>query len=120
MAWEGGARIAGLEGQVGRLEPGYWADAVVLDLDAMRGVYASPAVPYHDLVVARARRGHVRQVLVGGRLLAQDGLPLHVDMDALGAEVAASADAAVQAVDPARVELLQRLRPWMLRYPPAY
>jgi 5-methylthioadenosine/S-adenosylhomocysteine deaminase len=120
MAWEGGARIAGLDGQVGRLEPGYRADAVVLDLDAMRGVYTSPAVPYHDLVVARARRRHVRQVLVGGRVLAQDGRPLHVDMDALGAEVAASADAAVRAVDPARVELLQRLRPWMLRYPPAY
>jgi len=62
----------------------------------------------------------VRQVLVGGRLLAEGGRPLHVDMDALGAEVAASADAAVRAVDPARVELLQRLRPWMLRYPPAY
>ena len=120
MAWEGGARIAGLEGQVGRLEPGYRADAVVLDLEAMRGVYTSPAVPYHDLVVARARRRHVRQVLVGGQVLAQDGRPLHVDMDALGAEVAASADAAVRAVDPARVELLQRLRPWMLRYPPAY
>src|SRR4051794_23616694 len=120
MAWDGGARIAGLEGQVGRLEPGYRADAVVLDLDAMRGVYASPSIPYHDLVVARARRPHVRQVLVGGRLLAQDGRPLHVDIDALGAEVAASADAAVRAVDPARVQLLQRLRPWMLRYPPAY
>jgi hypothetical protein len=26
----------------------------------------------------------------------------------------------VRAVDPGRVELLQRLRPWMLRYPPAY
>jgi 5-methylthioadenosine/S-adenosylhomocysteine deaminase len=120
MAWEGGARIAGLEGQVGRLEPGYRGDAVVLDLDALRGVYTSPAVPHHDLVVARARRRHVRQVLVGGRVLAQDGRPLHVDMDALGAELAASAEAAVRAVDPARVELLQRLRPWMLRYPPAY
>jgi hypothetical protein len=41
-------------------------------------------------------------------------------MDALGAEVAASADAAVRAVDSGRVELLLQLRPWMLRYPPAY
>ena len=58
---------------------GYRADAVVLDLDAMRGVYTSPAVPYHDLVVARARRRHVRQVLVGGRVLAQERVPVLAD-----------------------------------------
>ena len=120
LAWEGGARIAGLEGAVGRLEPGYRADAVVLDLDAMRGVYTSPAMPPHDLVVARARRSHVREVIVGGRTLVRDGRTLHVDQDALRAEVAAAAASAEAAVDPRRVELLARLRPWMLEHPPAF
>ena len=75
LLWEGGARIAGLEGEVGRLEPGYHGDAVVLDLAAVRGVFASPRLSYEDLVVARAGRGHVREVVVGGRVLVRDGAP---------------------------------------------
>jgi len=119
LAWEGGARIAGLEGAVGRLEPGRYGDAVALDLAAMRGVYTSPAVPPHDLVVARAGRAHVREVVVGGRVLVRDGRAVEIDEAALAAELAEAARAAEQAVDPARVELLRRLRPLMLAHPPA-
>ncbi|HEX5248836.1 MAG TPA: amidohydrolase family protein [Gaiellales bacterium] len=119
LAWEGGARIAGLEGSVGRLEPGYLADAVVLDLGAVRGVFASPRLAYDDLVVARAGRGHVREVVVGGRVLVRDGAPVHVDMDALAAEVAEAARAVDAGRDPARQAFLERLRPWALRHPPA-
>jgi 5-methylthioadenosine/S-adenosylhomocysteine deaminase len=119
MAWEGGARIAGLEGRVGRLEPGYCADAVVLDLKALRGVYCSPSLPYHDLVVTRARRDQVREVIVGGNILVRDGRPVHVDMDALAAEVAAAAESAEAATDPRRLALLRRLRPSMLQHPPS-
>jgi cytosine/adenosine deaminase-related metal-dependent hydrolase len=119
MAWEGGARIAGLEGRVGRLEPGYAADAVVLDLAALRGVYCSPSMPYHDLVVTRARRDQVREVIVGGNVLLRDGRPVHVDMDALAGEVAAAAASAEAAADPGRPAVLRRLRPSMLQHPPA-
>ncbi|MDX6533155.1 MAG: hypothetical protein QOF68_899, partial [Gaiellales bacterium] len=119
MAWEGGARIAGLEGRAGRLEPGYCADAVVLDLAALRGVYTSRSLPYHDLVVTRARRDQVREVIVGGNVLVKDGRPVHVDMDALAAEVAAAAEAAEATADPVRPVLLRRLRPSMLQHPPA-
>jgi cytosine/adenosine deaminase-related metal-dependent hydrolase len=119
MAWEGGARIAGLEGRAGRLERGYCADAVVLDLAALRGVYTARSLPYHDLVVTRARRDHVREVIVGGNVLVQDGRPVHVDMDALAAEVAAAAEAAEATADPGRPVLLRRLRPSMLQHPPA-
>jgi cytosine/adenosine deaminase-related metal-dependent hydrolase len=120
LAWEGGARIAGLEGSVGRLEPGYLADAVVLDLAAVRGVFASPRLAYEDLVVARAGRGHVREVVVGGRVLVRDGAPVHVDMGALAAEVAEAARAVDARRDPARQAFLERLRPWALRHPPAF
>jgi 5-methylthioadenosine/S-adenosylhomocysteine deaminase len=119
MAWEGGARIAGLEGRVGRLERGFCGDAVVLDLAALRGVYSSPSLPYHDLVVTRGRRDQVREVIVAGEVLVRDGRPVHVDMSALAAEVAAAARTAEQAVDPQRRSALERLRPWMLRHPPA-
>jgi cytosine/adenosine deaminase-related metal-dependent hydrolase len=119
LLWEGGARIADLAGTVGRLEPGYRADAVVLDLAALRGVYASERLPYEDLVLSRAQRGHVREVVVDGRVLVRDGRPVHVDMQALAAEVADVARAADAARDQAWLELLERLRPWALRHPPA-
>ncbi len=120
LLWEGGARIAGLEGAVGRLEPGCHGDAVVLDLDAVRGVFSSSRLAYEDLVVARAGRGHVREVVVGGRVLVRDGAPVHVDMDALGRELAEAARAVEAARDPGRQAFLERLRPWALRHPPAF
>ena len=120
LMWEGGARIAGLEGRVGRLERGYHGDAVTLDLDALRGVYTSPRLALDDLLVSRGGRAHVRDVVVGGRVLVRDGAPVHVDMDALAAEVAEAARAADASRDPRWVELLERLRPWALRHPPAF
>jgi 5-methylthioadenosine/S-adenosylhomocysteine deaminase len=120
LLWEGGARIAGLEGVVGRLEPGYHGDAVTLDLAGMRGVYASPRLALEDLVVSRGGRGHVREVVVGGRVLVRDGTPVHVDMAALAAEVADAAAAADAARDPERMAFLERLRPWALKHPPAF
>jgi cytosine/adenosine deaminase-related metal-dependent hydrolase len=120
LMWEGGARIAGLDAVVGRLDPGYHGDAVVLDLAGMRGVYASPRLSLEDLVVSRGGRTHVREVVVGGRVLVREGAPVHVDMAALAAEVAEAAAAADAARDPERVAFLERLRPWALRHPPAY
>jgi cytosine/adenosine deaminase-related metal-dependent hydrolase len=120
LAWDGGARIAGLEGRIGRLEPGYLGDAVVLDLAGLRGVYTSPALPLEDLVVGRAQRGHVREVIVGGRVLVRDGRPVHVDLEALTEEVTSAARAADAARDAARLDLLHRLRPYMLAHPPAF
>jgi hypothetical protein len=49
----------------------------------------------------------------------RDGAPVHVDMDALAAEVAQAARAADAGLDPARRAFLERLRPWALRHPPA-
>jgi cytosine/adenosine deaminase-related metal-dependent hydrolase len=120
LMWEGGARIAGLDGAVGRLEPGYHGDAVTLDLAGLRGVYTSPRLALEDLVVSRGGRVHVRDVVVGGRVLVRDGAPVDVDMDTLAAEVAEAARVADAARDPVWAELLERLRPWALRHPPAY
>jgi hypothetical protein len=61
----------------------------------------------------------VREVVVGGRVLVRDGAPVHVDMDALAAEVAEAARAVEAGRDPTRQAFLERLRPWALRHPPA-
>jgi len=120
LMWEGGARIAGLAGAVGRLEPGYHADAVTLELAGLRGVFTSPRLALEDLLVSGGGRAHVRDVVVGGRVLVRDGTPVDVDMDALAAEVAEAARAAEAGRDPRWAELLERLRPWALEHPPSY
>jgi hypothetical protein len=62
----------------------------------------------------------VREVVVGGRVLVRNGVPVHVDMDALAAEVAEAARTVDAARDPARQAFLERLRPWALRHPPPF
>jgi hypothetical protein len=83
-------------------------------------VFTSPRLSLDDLVVARAGRGHVREVVVGGRVLVRDGRPVHVDMEALAAEVRDAARALEAARDPARQAFLERLRPYALGHPPAF
>jgi len=53
-------------------------------------------------------------------LLVRDGRPVHVDMDALGAELAEAARAVEAARDPDRQAFLERLRPFALGHPPAF
>lgn len=80
----GGARVLGLDA-VGTLQPGQAADLVIHALD-------DPAhFGLHDPGVAPvvSGRGRVRAVLVGGRLVAEDGAIPGLDLDALRAEAAA-------------------------------
>jgi 5-methylthioadenosine/S-adenosylhomocysteine deaminase len=115
MAWEGGARVAGLTGAAGMLVPGAPADAALLDLAGLRGAWAHPELPLDDLLVGRARREHVRAVVAAGRVLLEDGRVRMVDRDALTAEVAEAAAAAVRA-DPAHAAFVDRLAPWIARW----
>jgi 5-methylthioadenosine/S-adenosylhomocysteine deaminase len=78
LATTGGARVLGLEAQVGTLAPGYKADLVVLDLDQP---HLTPMYdPYSHLVYA-ATGADVQTVLVGGRVLVEDRRLLALDLE---------------------------------------
>jgi 5-methylthioadenosine/S-adenosylhomocysteine deaminase len=78
LATTGGARVLGLEGEVGALAPGLKADVVVLDLDQP---HLTPLYdPYSHLVYA-ATGADVQTVLVHGRVLVQDRRLLAFDLD---------------------------------------
>jgi 5-methylthioadenosine/S-adenosylhomocysteine deaminase len=67
-----GARVAGLAGATGSLEPGMWADLLVLRTDRPN-VY-----PINDpigAVVWGMDTSNIVHVLVGGRALVRDGVP---------------------------------------------
>jgi guanine deaminase len=75
-ATQGGARAAGLEGEVGALAPGYRADLVLLRRDTTALTPLNHAV--RQLVFSE-RGASVDTVLVGGRVVVQGGKVLTVD-----------------------------------------
>ena len=94
MATIGGARALGLDADIGSIDVGKFADLAVVDL--RRAHAAGPDDVYTQLVYS-ARASDVRLVLVGGRILVEDGRLL------VFSEADAIAEAAVQ-----RVALLKR------------
>jgi 5-methylthioadenosine/S-adenosylhomocysteine deaminase len=78
LATRGGARVLGLDREVGALAPGLKGDLIVLDLDQP---HLTPLYdPYSHLVYA-ATGADVQTVLVNGRVVVQDRRLLSFDLD---------------------------------------
>jgi len=71
MATLGGARALGLDADIGSIEPGKYADLVLLD---PRRVHFAGAEDVYTRLVYSARATDVRTVLVGGRVVVRDGV----------------------------------------------
>jgi cytosine/adenosine deaminase-related metal-dependent hydrolase len=108
MATAGGARAMGLGDELGALEAGRRADLILLDLDTLGFVPLNDPVRQ---VVYCEHGGSVRTVIVGGRVVVDEGKLTTIDLAALieeGGEIARQAAAANRAVR----EQYERLRPW--------
>jgi cytosine/adenosine deaminase-related metal-dependent hydrolase len=88
MVWRMGATIAaeitfGADVPLGELEVGAIADLILLDWQAVKGKWAPSDYPSSELLSAfllrRAKRDHVRHVMVAGAWLLRDGK--HVGFD---------------------------------------
>jgi guanine deaminase len=88
LATEGSARVLGFD-KIGKIEKGYKADLVLLDLDHVNFMPFNNAV--NQIVHAEDGCG-VDKVLIGGRLVVSGGSAIGIDKRAL----AAKADAAVE------------------------
>jgi 5-methylthioadenosine/S-adenosylhomocysteine deaminase len=103
----GGARALGMEHCIGRLASGYKADVVFLDLTSIN--YVPLNEPLLHVVFCEDATG-IDRVMIGGKMVVQDGRVLGVDMAKLAAgataasahlaEVNANARALVQALEP--------------------
>jgi 5-methylthioadenosine/S-adenosylhomocysteine deaminase len=89
-ATRGGARALGMDAEVGALTPGRQADVVLIKNDAAPAM--SPILHPYGHVVYQAQRGDVHTVLVGGRVVKQDGRLVGTDLAAARAKVAATVD----------------------------
>ena len=79
-ATEGGARALGMEKLIGRIEKGFCADLVFLDLSKLH--YVPLNDPLTQLVFAEDGTA-VDRVIVGGRIIVENGRLLTVDLPAL-------------------------------------
>lgn len=86
-ATEGGARALGLGRQIGRIEPGYKADIVFLDLHHINWIPINDPV---NQIVHTEDGSAVHSVMIGGRLVVENRKLLTVDLAKLAAQAAAS------------------------------
>ena len=70
MATAAGAEIAGMDG-IGSLTEGGCADVVLLSRTEMEGVRSER--PLGEQILKRARGAHVKTVIIGGRVMIEDG-----------------------------------------------
>jgi len=88
LATRGGARVLGLEEQVGCLEPGKKADLIGLDLDKP---HLTPLYNIYSHVVYAASAADVTLNIINGRVVMRDGELLTLDVEKIMAEVRAIA-----------------------------
>ena len=89
-ATRGGARALGLDGVVGRLEPGMKADVVLIKNDASPAMF--PLLNPYGHVAFQAQRGDVHTVVVNGRLVKHEHRLVGVDLGRARAAVTATVD----------------------------
>ena len=111
-ATEGGAKALGFEGVIGRLSPGYKADMVLLDLSAPH--YVPLNDPVNQIVHCEDGTG-VHTVIVGGKVLLQDGRFTAFDFDALRAQAATAVQRLAEVNREARA-LSEQLEPFVNQY----
>jgi cytosine/adenosine deaminase-related metal-dependent hydrolase len=73
----------------GRVAPGAPADLLVLDWEKLSAELVEPDVPALELMLAKARQEHVKQLFVAGREVVRDGIVTGVDLPELEAELLA-------------------------------
>lgn len=95
-AWRMGTDIAakitfGARAPLGQLEIGSLADLVLLDWEAVAGIWALADFPPPELLpeflLRRIKREHVRRVMVGGNWVLRDGEHKTVDMSDVEREI---------------------------------
>jgi guanine deaminase len=111
-ATKGGARALGMEGLIGQLAPGFKADVVFLDLTSIN--YVPLNEPLYHVVFVEDGTG-VDRVMVGGRMLVEEGKVLGVDMIKLAAE-ANAATKHLAKVNAAAREFVRAFEPVVLDY----
>jgi len=104
-ATEGSARALGWQKQIGRIEKGYKADIVFLDLHHVNWIPMND--PVNQIVHTEDGSG-VHSVMIGGRMVVENRKLLTVDLPKLAAQAAASQERRAELTGQAK-KLYERL-----------
>jgi guanine deaminase len=108
----GGARALGLYDWIGQLAPGYKADVVFLDLTSIN--YVPLNEPLRHVVFCEDATG-VDRVMIGGRMVVEEGAVIGIDMRKLAADAARAVTHLAEVNADARA-LVEALEPVVLDY----
>ena len=102
ITFHGSAAVVGLGEKIGRLQPGYLADIVLIDMD---GVHQQPRHSLTAGFVYNTRAGDVQSVVVNGRLLLHNRRHLTLDKAQIIREVQKSMTRLAQRVPSKRIQV---------------
>jgi cytosine/adenosine deaminase-related metal-dependent hydrolase len=116
MATENNATLLGYSTELGRLEPGRFADLVLLDYDEMCYPFVDSSHDPIDTLLYRGRGRHVHTVMVNGRIVVEEGKLLTLDEDALGTRLAQAASRPRTETEKAMTKAMDALRAHVVRH----
>ena len=104
MATVHGADTTPFRGAIGRLAVGMAADLVLFDADVISGPYIDAEISLVDAIVHRAKQNSVQLVMIGGRVVFEEGHFSFVDRETVVREIRERL-----AISPSRREHQRRL-----------
>ena len=87
LATANAARPTSLQDKIGTLEPGRFADLVLLDLDAMTEPYTDAGIDPVDILLYRGKASHVDTVMIQGEVVVRNGTFIKIDKAELLREI---------------------------------
>ena len=120
LATANSARPTGFDGRIGALEPGRYADMVLLDWEAMTAPYfegsGDTAADAVNLVLYRGKSTHVDTVLINGEVVLRGGRSTTVDEDEIAAELREQLGRPIEPETLATRQMAARLLPYIHRF----
>jgi len=116
MGTETNAGLLGCGRELGRLEPGRFADLVLLDYEKMCFPFADPSHDPIEVLLYRGKGSDVHMVMVGGRIVVEEGRVLAMDEEGLGKKLTDAASRPRNAEEKALSRAVDELRRRVVRY----
>jgi 5-methylthioadenosine/S-adenosylhomocysteine deaminase len=89
MATISGAKALGLEDRIGSIEPGKYADIIIVD---MKKPHLTPLYNHYSQIVYAASGPDVKTSIIGGSIVMHERNLLHVDVFSIMGEVKSIAE----------------------------
>jgi len=111
LATQGSANLMGQNTAIGQLAPGFKADLVLVDWEAVTWPWLAPEANPLEVMLMRAKAAHVHTVLVNGNVVLKERQPTGFDLRAVANELASQLNASPH--QDAYRDLFSEVRPYL-------